>query len=241
MKIPPASALAAANSETIGAGWRSRKRIVATGATAIAAMYAAICGDVISDTYDHLARHSATEAEIEEAVSKLGANVMVRCMPLADIQRPGTGTTNPWRSARTIREPLTGAPLSIRLNDETCEILASLSQGDGEAATNTAASALQSLAHESRHAAGIREEGVAECQGAQLVGQAAQAFGVPVEQADELQERAAADFTSTIHDEMNLRALGEYRIPAGCYRGGPLDLGLPGKTIFPEQGRIAIR
>jgi hypothetical protein len=75
--------------------------------------------------------------------------------------------------------------------------------------------AVHTIAHESWHLRGIRDEAVTECKALQTTAQAAELLGADAQHAD-----AAALYSITWFYP---REPSEYRTPT-CYDGGPLDL-----------------
>jgi hypothetical protein len=83
--------------------------------------------------------------------------------------------------------------------------------------------AAHTLAHESFHLRGFRDEGVAECYALQNTAFVAQQLG--------LDPALARDLQQWVYDRGFRNEPEDYQAP-GCYRGGPLDLS-PETPTFP--------
>jgi hypothetical protein len=82
---------------------------------------------------------------------------------------------------------------------------------------------LNTLAHESYHLAGVRNEAETECYALQNTAFVAERLGVPTQ--------AAKDLQAWLYERGYPNEPTEYQSPK-CYDGGPLDL-RPQQTLFP--------
>ena len=117
------------------------------------------------------------------------------------------------------------------LSPQTCKALrrldrvdfSCLERGDCGYDEFKAGWAAHTLAHESFHLRGYRDEGVTECYALQNTAFVAERLGVPAEQAERLQ--------AWLYERGYPNEPEEYR-SSKCYDGGPLDL-RPQHTAFP--------
>ena len=117
------------------------------------------------------------------------------------------------------------------LSPETCKALRRLDRIDFDCLEHSdcgydefkAGWAAHTLAHESFHLRGYRDEGVTECYALQNTAFVAERLGVPAEQSERLQ--------AWLYERGYPNEPEEYR-SSKCYDGGPLDL-RPQHTAFP--------
>jgi hypothetical protein len=149
-------------------------------------------------------RLSAVASEIA------GREVKVRC--------PGPIVRHfAWDTVEgSVRFDAAGKPADeTRLQDFSCAQLDALAEGREKGTEADVALAVNVLAHEAWHLAGIGDEAVAECRSMQTLAWTAERLGVPAGEG----RRLAELYLATGHEALPPR----YRSPE-CRNGGELDL-----------------
>ena len=154
---------------------------------------------------------AANEERLGAVASEIaGREVRVRC--------PGPIIRHfAWDTVEgSVRFDAAGKPADeTRLQDFSCAQLDALAEGRESGTDEDVALAVNVLAHEAWHLAGIADEAVAECRSMQTLAWTAERLGVPADEG----RRLAALYLATRHGALPPR----YKSPE-CRDGGALDL-----------------
>jgi hypothetical protein len=167
-------------------------------------------------------RTSHEIAKLDAVASSLaGKRVTVNCWSYGDWRRMVAAQVHHGYARLAEAAAFTNSyRAQIQMGPDSCVTLAKILAGR-EAPELDAAIAVGLIAHESRHAAGVRDEAAAECGGMRTLPQAALLLGFPAEQAT----RLLHVYRGTV-----------YPLDAPEYRSSSCRAGVPGISVPNEFG-----